>query len=309
LTSYCFILEMTKEVLILKWLDNDLNAEELKAFEALDDHAALTKLSRAVQQFQAPEFDTDAALTAVMHKIKTPTVLRKTRWTSYFVRIAAVIAISLSVYYYTTTLDTQVSTLMAQKSTVDLPDDSEVTLNALSTISYNKKDWKSVRDIALNGEAYFKVAKGETFNVVTSTGKVTVLGTQFNVKHRNELFEVICYEGSVQVTYQSHTKILKPGDSFLILDGKYIAKEKETFNNPSWINNESYFKSMPFAHVKHEFERQYNITIDSKDIDETQLFTGSFVHNDMRLALKSITLPLNLKYSQIDENTIVLERE
>lgn len=153
------------------------------------------------------------------------------------------------------------------------------------------------------------MAKGQTFNVITPLGKVTVLGTQFNVKQRDDLFEVVCYEGSVRVTHLSEIKILKPGDSFLILDGKYIAKEKETSSDPSWINNKSYFKSMPFAHVIQEFERQYNVSINFQNVDIEQLFTGSFDHNDKTLALKSLTLPLNLKYSIIDDNTIVLERE
>lgn len=300
---------MNREELILKWLDNNLTAEEFKAFEALEDYEALSKLSYNVRRFKAPEYNTSEALNTVMQTIKTTSKQPKVRWMSYVVRVAAVIAISLSVYYYTTTLDTEISTQMAQKTMIDLPDHSEVTLNALSTISYNKKDWSSVRDVALIGEAYFKVAKGESFNVITEIGKVTVLGTQFNVKHRDNLFEVVCYEGSVQVSHESTIKILKPGDSFLILDGKFIAKEKETSNNPSWINNESYFQSMPFAHVIREFERQYAVTINSQHIDQAQLFTGSFVHNDKTLALKSITLPLNLKYRLIDKNTIVLERE
>ena len=198
---------------------------------------------------------------------------------------------------------------IAQKTLIELPDESQVTLNAVSFLSYNKKEWREVRDVSLEGEAYFKVAKGQTFNVITSSGKVSVLGTQFNVKQRDHLFEVVCYEGSVRVTHLLKTEILKPGDSFLILDGKYIAKEKETSSDPSWINNKSYFKSMPFAHVLNEFERQFNVSINFQNVDIEQLFTGSFDHNDKTLALKSITLPLNLKYSIIDENTIVLERE
>jgi ferric-dicitrate binding protein FerR (iron transport regulator) len=300
---------MTKEELIKKWLDHELNAEESKAFEALEDASELIKLSDHLQQFKAPEFNTSEALSDVLGEIKSKSSRPGMRWTRFIVRVAAVIAISFSVYYYASNLDTNVTTRIAQKTMLELPDDSEVVLNAVSTLSFNKKDWRNVRNVFLEGEAYFKVEKGQKFSVITPVGNVTVLGTQFNVKQRDDLFEVICYEGSVQVTYQSEIQILKPGDHFLILAGKYIAKEKETSLNPAWINNKSYFKSLPYAHVIQEFERQFNVSIDFQNVDAEQLFSGSFVHNDRTLALKSITLPLNLKYSIINDNTIVLERE
>ena len=299
---------MKREDLIKKWLDNELNTQELKAFKALEDYEALVKLSNATKRFKAPEFNTSEELNTALHTINT-TKQYSLNWLKPLLRVAAILAISFSVYYYTRTLDTNKEATVAQKVEFKLPDASSVTLNALSTLTYNKKNWSNVRDVELNGEAYFIVAKGSTFNVITSAGTVTVLGTQFNVKQRENFFEVVCYEGSVSVTYETNTEILKSGDSFLIIDGKFIAKEKETQLNPSWINNESYFKSMSFAHVLHEFERQYDVTFNSQHIDVKQLFTGSFVHNNKELALKSITLPLDLNYSIENNNSIVLSRE
>ena len=299
---------MKRENLIKKWLDNKLNTHELEAFKTLEDYEALVKLSNNTKRFKAPEYNTSLELNGVLNTISV-SKKQTTYWLKPLLRVAAILAISFSVYYYTTNLDTNITTLAAQKTTIDLPDATSVSLNALSTLTFNKKNWTNVRDVELNGEAYFKVAKGSKFNVITSSGTVTVLGTQFNIKQRENFFEVICYEGSVGVTYKSTTQTLKPGDSFLIIDGKFIAKEKETKLNPSWINNESYFKSMSFAHVLHEFERQYDVTFNSQNIDLGQLFTGSFVHNNKELALKSITLPLNLNYSIEKNNSIVLSRE
>ena len=299
---------MKREDLIKKWLDNELNIQELEEFKALEDYEALVKLSNSTKRFKAPEFNTSEELNTVLDTINTAKQYSR-NWLKPLLRVAAILTISFSVYYYTTTLDTNINTLAAQKTTIELPDESNVSLNALSTLTYNKKNWNKVRDVELIGEAYFKIAKGSKFNVITSAGTVTVLGTQFNVKQRENFFEVVCYEGSVGVTHKSNTITLKPGDSFLIIDGKFIAKEKETKLNPSWINNESYFKSMSFAHVLHEFERQYDVTINSQYIDKEQLFTGSFVHNNKELALKSITLPLNLNYSIEKNNSIVLSSE
>ncbi|PJB20329.1 MAG: anti-sigma factor, partial [Flavobacteriaceae bacterium CG_4_9_14_3_um_filter_33_16] len=86
------------------------------------------------------------------------------------------------------------------------------------------------------------------------------------------------------------------------------AKEKEETLAPSWLQNESQFKSMPYKEVLAEFERQYNIVIISENIDKNQLFTGSFTHNNMDLALKSMTLPLHITYSK-NNHTIILKRD
>lgn len=298
---------MNREALILKWLNNDLNDQEFEAFKALEDYDDLVKLNTNLQHFKADNYDTSAELENVLSTIKS-TSAPKNNWLKPLMRVAAVLAICFSVYYYTTTLDTTVTTQLAQKTTVELPDASTVSLNAKSLLAYNKNDWKKERDVNLQGEAFFKVAKGSSFNVKTTSGTVTVYGTQFNVKQRDNYFEVICYEGLVGVTYNAKETKLKPGDSFLVIDGKIIAKEKEYRSTPSWLNNESDFKSIPFKQVVAEFERQYEVEVTLMNVDSTQLFTGSFTHDNLDVALKSIALPLQVTYSK-QNNTIILKRE
>lgn len=299
---------MDKELLIKKWLDNNLNATELEAFKTLEEYDSLVKLSNNLKHFKASDFDSNKELDTVLQKIKTQKTT-KYSWVKPFLRVAAVVAICFSVYFYTTNLDTNFNTLASQKTSIELPDASNVQLNADSKLTYNKRSWNKKRNVELEGEAYFKVAKGSTFNVITKAGTVTVLGTQFNIKHRENYFEVICFEGSVGVKHEDKSVTLKPGDSFLIIDGIVYTKDKDTRTEPSWIHNESYFKSLPFKEVLKEFERQYNITIETNDLDSTQLFTGTFKHNNLELALKSVTLPLNLKYQFNNDTTIVLSRE
>ncbi|TBN01419.1 FecR family protein [Hyunsoonleella flava] len=298
---------MNKEAIILKWLNNDLNDQEFEAFKNLEDYEDLVKLNTNLQHFKADNYDTSAELENVLSTIKTGSA-PKNNWLKPLMRVAAILAICFSVYYYTTTLDTTITTELAQKTTVELPDASTVSLNAKSLLAYNKNDWKKERDVELQGEAFFKVAKGSTFNVNTTSGTVTVYGTQFNVKQRDNYFEVICYEGLVGVTYNSQETKLKPGNSFLVIDGKIIAKEKEYRSTPSWLNNESEFKSIPFKQVVAEFERQYEVNITLVGVDSTQLFTGSFTHKNIDVALKSIALPLQVTYSK-QNNTIILKRE
>ncbi|WP_338733182.1 FecR family protein [Mangrovimonas cancribranchiae] len=297
---------MEKDDLLKKWLNHELTQEEFQAFKQREDFAKLTQLSHGLKHFKAPELHTENALKSTLNHIDS--IKPKRQWFKPLLRIAALLAIGFCVYYYTTTQDTTTKTLIAQKNNINLPDHSKVTLNALSTLTYNKHSWKDNREVFLQGEAFFKVAKGSKFNVITDLGTVTVLGTQFNVKQRDNFFEVTCYEGLVSVTYQSKNTKLPPGHTFIIRDGKQIATEKETAQVPQWLNNESTFKSIPLEYVIAEFERQYKVTFITDKVDTKTLFTGSFTHNNLDVAIKSITMPMHLSYSKT-KDTIVLKRE
>jgi ferric-dicitrate binding protein FerR (iron transport regulator) len=298
---------MKREELIQKWLDHSLTSEELEAFKKLDDYEELTKMQTALQYFKAPEMDVDAAYSAITTTKND--IAKPTAWLKPLLRIAAVLIIGFGTYFFMSspTLTTH-DTIAANKTLIELPDASEVMLNAVTSLSYNEDDWEEERAVNLNGEAYFKVAKGKTFRVITNDGIVTVLGTEFNVKQRNNLFEVFCYEGSVKVSYTDTSVVLKPGQRYLILGGKEFRNEEENLKEPTWIHNESSFKSLPLQEVIQEFERQYNVTIKAENIDTSKIVTGSFTHTDIDAALQSITLPLNLKY-QKKQNSIILKRD
>ncbi|MGJ8594023.1 MAG: FecR family protein [Aquaticitalea sp.] len=298
---------MNREDLIYKWLNHELTADELDAFKQFDDYDALIKLNTATQGFKASNFDASNELQLVLDRIESKKS-KKLKWLPIAMSVAAVFVLCFGLYFYDTTTDSTYNTLTAQKQTIQLPDASTVTLNAMSELSYNTTNWDNNRTINLDGEAFFKVAKGSKFQVKTTDGIVTVLGTQFNIKQRNNYFEVVCYEGLVNVTSDTFDVNLSPENRFLMRDGKLIATEKETSSAPSWIDNYSRFKSTPYKIVLAEFERQYDLKIDLKSVDDSQLFTGSFTHDDLETALKSITLPLQLTYSKTNR-TITLKRE
>ena len=297
---------MEKEYLIKKWLDNSLTPEELEAFKALEDYEALTKLSNYTKGFKAPEYNEDEALKTVLHQIETKKQ-SKTNWLQPVLKIASILVLCFGAYYYTTTLDTTFTTDFSEKISVELPDHSKVDLNALSSITFNKSDWKNNRNVSLKGEAFFDVEKGSSFNVNTPNGIVTVLGTEFNVKQRDNFFEVTCYEGLVQVTYKNNKSKIKPGESFLVLNDLVI-NNQTVYSQPQWLTNTSAFKSLPLKEVIAELERQYNVKGETKNINTDLLFTGRFTHNNLDTALKSITQPLQLTYTKTNQ-TIILERE
>lgn len=295
---------MNREELIKKWLDHGLNSEEQKAFEELDDYADLLKLSEALEGFKSPDYNLDNEFSVVKSRLK-PKASRI--WIRPLLKITAVLLISFSLFYYNSTLDTEIKTDIAKEISVSLPDNSTVELNAKSTLTYNNKLWSDNREVSLNGEAFFKVAKGSKFDVITTDGKVSVLGTQFNVIQRKNYFEATCYEGLVSVSYKSKSLKLKPGKRFVVYNGN-TKDELVNTTKPSWLSNESTFNSRPLKYILNELKRQYDISLDTGNIDLEQLFTGSFTHNDLDLALKSIALPLGITYSK-SNSVIVLQGE
>ena len=62
----------TNEDLLRKWLDNELDASELQAFNALEDSALLEKISLAMQSFKAPEYDSVLEFEKLKSALKSP---------------------------------------------------------------------------------------------------------------------------------------------------------------------------------------------------------------------------------------------
>ncbi|MGE5944697.1 MAG: FecR family protein [Flavobacteriales bacterium] len=289
---------MKNENNILKWLNNELSEEEVKDLKQSEDLETLEKIAFYASQMQAPKMDVQQALAAFKERklSKKDTKVIPLNF-KMFMRIAAVLLVMLASSYFlffnnTKSFETQI----AETQTIMLPDASEVILNAQSTLKYNKKTWKDERDLELKGEAFFKVSKGQKFTVNTPIGTIQVLGTQFNVKERPNYFEVQCYEGLVAVTYKNETLKLSKGKSFRVLHG--FVQDVDDFNaeNPSWLQAESSFERIPLSQVVSELERQYDLNIDYKAVDGSQLFTGTFTHTDKNIALQSITIPLKLSY-------------
>ena len=298
---------MERDLLLEKYLNGSLSPEEKTIFEARPDYDFNKMLLDDAQAFKASEFSQPTDFESLQAKLPSKPTKRNSL-TSPLLRYAAVISIAVASYFLffynqTTTFSTQ----LAQQTTLQLPDASTVTLNALSSISYDKDSWDKSRSIDLKGEAYFKVAKGATFDVVTDLGTVQVLGTQFSVKQRAGYFEVLCYEGKVGVLGLPSTVQLLPGEAIRMLDGQL---EAYSFNqpNPSWIDKRSSFNNVPLAQVLAEFERQYDISFITNTINTETLFHGVFVHDSLENALKQITLPLSLTYVINDDNTVKLSK-
>src|SRR4030095_9403678 len=117
-----------------------------------------------------------------------------------------------------------VATKNGNRTKIVLPDGSQVWLNAGSNLDYNNLNFnKDVREVSLNGEAYFDVAKnaGKPFIIHTKKMDIKVLGTTFNVRSYSDekITEAALIKGSIEVTLKDRKDqkiILKPNEKIII---------------------------------------------------------------------------------------------
>jgi len=297
---------MKNENEIIKWLNGELSSKEIDDLKQSEGFETLEKIAHYASHLETPKVDAQAALAAFKTRSlsKKETKVRTLNFKSFFKVAAALVVLFTSSYFLFFNNTQSYETGIAQTKTFRLPDNSEVLLNASSKITFNEKKWENNRDLTLDGEAYFQVQKGETFSVQTTDGVVKVLGTHFNVKQRNNYYEVTCYEGLVSVTYNNETVKLPPGKTFRVINKQIEAVDDLNIENPSWMQQESSFSQIPLNQVIAELERQYDIKIKVDGIDTSKLFTGSFTHTNQKIALEAVTIPLKLSY-KIDGKTIV----
>lgn len=303
---------MTNEDKIKRWLAGELSDTERTEFEGTEEFAKIDKLMKALNNFKAPQCDVDKEYSRL-----SESVIRNGRTISLYkrispvLRIAAVFLVTITMGYF---LYNQLNSSsenpgwIAEQTEVYLPDSSFVSLNTDSEIRFSDKKWRKERNVELKGEAFFRVKKGSQFNVKTNQGTVTVLGTEFGVKDWDCYFEVICYSGSVKVMTTQNSEVLEPGSVFRVINGIEENHTNSDKSEPDWLHGESSFRSVPFSFVINELERQYKVSVEAKNIDLNQLFTGGFTHNNLEIALQSITVPVYLNY-EINGNKIVITVE
>jgi ferric-dicitrate binding protein FerR (iron transport regulator) len=96
-----------------------------------------------------------------------------------------------------------ITTPLGQRSVVQLSDGSKVWLNAGSKLKYPDQFNGKLREVFLEGEAFFNVAKNAQvpFIVHTSDINIRVLGTEFNVKSYPDegIIETTLVSGAVNI--------------------------------------------------------------------------------------------------------------
>lgn len=159
-------------------------------------------------------------------------------WIHYAVAASFIGVISFSIYFFTTGPSTdelagtiaQENEIVAKKGTKSkllLPDGTQVWLNSDTKLVYKSDFNDSLREVSLEGEAYFDVVKNpkKPFIVHTSGISIRVLGTAFNVKSypQESFIEATLVRGLIEVERNS-----EPHASKILLR----PNEKLTYSKP-----------------------------------------------------------------------------
>lgn len=175
-----------------------------------------------------------------------------------------------------------------QRAQLILQDGTEVWLNAKSKLIYPARFTGEKRQVEVEGEAFFKVAKDPSRPFIVSTHDVDmkVLGTQFNVYSYPETgyVQTSLLEGSVCVFFpgkESEGIILKPNQQVTVSNGKMKVERIRLQDHFLWRDGIYAFENEPLIDILKKMELYYDVKIVVKD---TSLFkdtyTGKFRQRD-----------------------------
>lgn len=188
---------------------------------------------------------------------------------------ACVLGLVLFAWYYTSQVT--ISTKYGEHADVVLPDNSSVTLNANSSLTYYRT-WMfgRKREVWLNGEGYFKVKHfnadtskikaGERFVAHAGDVSVEVLGTVFNIKQRSKGVEVSLMEGRIRVTDNKgkikEPVVLQPGNVLDYEDSVAVSAIRQLTNSPqAWLEHRIEAKDMTVQDVIDNYEQTFGYHI------------------------------------------------
>lgn len=247
----------------------------------------------------------------------------------YALRVAAIVLVSMfagifvqytftgtniedmSKFYVMQTFETD----KGEKASITFSDGTEVLLNSGTSINFPKEFHGMTREIYLDGEAYFKVAKNfdMPFIVYAKDTEVNVLGTEFNVQawEDDSTVKVAVNMGEVAVSLSDQNVdddkrrqsrvILKKGFYTAVRDGMIASPVKlnKIENHLMWIHGGLYFENEPFNKVIRDIERRFDVNISGVESDLLNVpFTGSFQYADLDEVLDVIAASMNFNYQR-----------
>jgi transmembrane sensor len=318
--------DKTELVSLLEWLQS--NPENVKFFNQI---CAIWDQSNASKN---DKIDTELALSKLNKKIlnfnnvrtekKIPSERHQITW---LVKVAAVFVILIAASFFIkyillppkpNTANISYITAYAppsQKSQLVLSDGTVVWLNSGTKIKYPENYGVKTREVYLEGEAFFQVAKNpaKPFLVHASAITIRAVGTSFNVKcyASDKTIETTLVEGQVQIAspVQNEMKkepvLLNPNEKAIFNKNNQkiqiasfekltpseapekknsspiIIEKKTILSEISWKDQRLTFENETFEDLAKRLERWYNINI--KIIDSNLLsnrYTGKFVNNE-----------------------------
>lgn len=199
-----------------------------------------------------------------------------------------------------------------------LSDGTLVWLKGNSSLSYPPEFSGATRNVSLQGEALFEVAKDAQHPFVISCGDLTttVLGTSFNIKSSDEKIEVVVLTGKVSLTSSNNKNqiIVLPNEK-VIYDGRkheLISMQQADEEKLVSIHGTDYlmaFEDSRMSEVIERIEKKFNIRVSVSDPTlRNCMITADFSDQSLENTLSMISQALNFSYS-INAKSVMLSGE
>ncbi|MEM9675095.1 MAG: FecR domain-containing protein [Bacteroidota bacterium] len=245
------------------------------------------------------------------------------------VRVAAAVILLSVAFYVVYTATKKIPTEPAfvvqekvtqpgQRANFTLADQSTITVNGESALTFKEPFQDNLREFSLNGEAYFNVARNPKapFIVNFKDLQVEVLGTAFNVEARSaeNTSYISLVEGSIKVLNDKGNviKILKPGEQ-LVYNHQTQELTVQVFDllkTVGWKDNVLVFDNEKLADVLPELQQQYGATFEVSDPTLLNcIIKADFQDETLYGVLEALKFAGDLKYEIGEDNQITLHGE
>ena len=315
-------------ILIAKKLTGEASAEELRELDTWaangDNRAALRDTERLWQDSDSllagPKFDQGAAWEKISAGINnTAAAQAKGRtiafpaWTRTAMAAAAVLVIGLFVIIGVNKTGNVTVIADAGDKQVTLPDNSTITLKQGAILAYHKSFNEEDRNITLQGEAFFDVARNEQMPFIINAGDVSVqvLGTSFYVKSGKAAY-VAVVTGKVQVTAIKNTTnklILTPGETGQLENGKLMEDATDIYDLMYWKTGNLNFADVPLAEVAARLDKIFAESVRLSEMTPAeagrQVVNITFNQQTLEEMLRELCLVTQCSLQQDGNNCII----
>ncbi len=202
-----------------------------------------------------------------------------------------------------------------QKLTITLSDGTVVKLNSGTKLEFPNTFSGDNREVTLEGEAFFDVAKNpdSPFIINLKDLKVTVLGTSFNIDSYGDENDVSVAVVSGKVAVSPNEMAWKENTSHLTKNqvltynktNKSIKTElKDVSDLIAWKDKTLVFNNADLPSIEKELEKWFDVEIEVKVKEgEAVSFSGRYVNQSMVSVLEGICFSSNLHY-EINDNKV-----
>lgn len=311
-----------------KIIDSDPELKKVYLSFIAPEEVSEDELSKAEQAFALHSLKMHLHVANTAATNFNPRSSNKRVWlaAACFLLICSFLFLVFSPFSPGNSLKSQVVTKKGSKTMVKLPDGSSVWVNSDSRLQYADNFKGELREVWLDGEAFFDVKKdpAHPFIIHTDKIKIKVLGTSFNVKSypEDQVIETSLIKGRIEVSFSdrpSENIILRPNEKLTVrkdqsepeqtgigientpkikLDHLLRLNEKSPLVETAWMDNKIAFSNCQMSDIAIMLERRFDIQIEFKNQHLKEYrYTGIFDDESLDdiLNIMKISKPFNYR--------------